>query len=44
MVMVKNKTYGIQASTQPHQVEDTSATTHNEYENVIKNDAYDNVM
>ena len=33
--MVKNETYGIQASSQPHQVEDTSAT-HNESENVIK--------
>ena len=43
MVMVKNETYGIQASSQ-HQVEDTSATTHNEYENVIKNDVYDTVM
>ena len=41
--MVKNETYGIQASVQPHQVEDTS-TTHNEYENVIKNEVYDSVM
>ena len=36
--MVKNETYAIQASTQPDQVEDTSAATHNGYENVIKND------